>query len=70
MKILKLGQMLGGSNTSGGAAGFSNEYSLAFDGVDDYVTMGDVGSTEYNAPFKLQVIIGGGRLLFQAVLIS
>ena len=35
MKILKLGQMLGGSNAPSGAAGFTNEYSLAFDGVDD-----------------------------------
>tara|TARA_R110000787_G_scaffold13820_3_gene43025 strand:+ start:811 stop:1647 length:837 start_codon:yes stop_codon:yes gene_type:complete len=35
MKILKLGQMLGGSNAPSGASGFPNEYSLAFDGVDD-----------------------------------
>jgi len=35
MKILKLGQMLGGSNAPSGASGFTNEYSLAFDGVDD-----------------------------------
>ena len=35
MKILKLGQMLGGSNAPSGATGFLNEYSLAFDGVDD-----------------------------------
>tara|TARA_R110002126_G_scaffold129768_1_gene272800 strand:- start:144 stop:980 length:837 start_codon:yes stop_codon:yes gene_type:complete len=35
MKILKLGQMLGGSNAPSGASGFLNEYSLSFDGVDD-----------------------------------
>jgi hypothetical protein len=35
MKILKLGQMLGGSNAPSGASGLLNEYSLAFDGVDD-----------------------------------
>lgn len=35
MKILKLGQMLGGSNAPSGASGFANEYSLNFDGVDD-----------------------------------
>jgi len=40
MKILKLGQMLGGSNSPSGA-GFENKYSLTFDGVDDYVTFGD-----------------------------
>ena len=33
MKILKLGQSLGGSNAPSGA--FPNKYSLAFDGVDD-----------------------------------
>ena len=38
MKILKLGQMLGGSNTPS-AAGFENLYSLDFDGVNDYVTI-------------------------------
>tara|TARA_R110000751_G_scaffold30239_1_gene77573 strand:+ start:226 stop:1065 length:840 start_codon:yes stop_codon:yes gene_type:complete len=35
MKILKIGQMLGGSNNPSGGSGFANEYSLAFDGVDD-----------------------------------
>ena len=39
MKILKLGQMLGGSNAPSGA-GFENLYSLAFSATD-YVTMGD-----------------------------
>ena len=39
MKILKLGQMLGGSNAPSGA-GFENLYSLAFS-ASDYVTMGD-----------------------------
>ena len=33
--------------------GFDNLYSLDFDGVDDYVTMGDVANTEWNAPFSL-----------------
>jgi len=41
MKILKLGQMLGGSNAPGGASAFTNLYSLSFDGVDDYVNLGD-----------------------------
>jgi hypothetical protein len=39
MKILKLGQMLGGSNAP--SASFENLYSLDFDGVNDFVTMGD-----------------------------
>ena len=38
MKILKLGQMLGGSNAPSGA-GFENLYSLDFDGVNDYLTI-------------------------------
>jgi len=33
MRILKLGQMLGGSNAPSG--GYENLYSLDFDGVDD-----------------------------------
>lgn len=41
MKILKLGQMLGGSNAPSGAAAFENLYSLDFDGVDDYLDLGD-----------------------------
>jgi len=42
MKLLKLGQSLGGSNSGGGgAAAFPNLYSLDFDGVDAYVTFGD-----------------------------
>tara|TARA_R110000764_G_C10905660_1_gene372037 strand:- start:24 stop:788 length:765 start_codon:yes stop_codon:yes gene_type:complete len=40
MKILKLGQMLGGSNAPS-AAEFTNAYSLDFDGVDDYVAVGN-----------------------------
>ena len=40
MKVLKLGQMLGGSNAPSGA-GYENLYSLDFDGVDDYVSFGD-----------------------------
>jgi hypothetical protein len=38
MKILKLGQMLGGSNSPSGA-GFENLYSLDFDGVNDVLTI-------------------------------
>jgi hypothetical protein len=38
MKILKLGQMLGGSNAPS-AAGYENLYSLDFDGSNDYVTI-------------------------------
>ena len=41
MKILKLGQMLGGSNTPSQSGSFENLYSLAFDGVDDYLDLGD-----------------------------
>ena len=40
MKILKLGQMIGGSNAPSGA-GFENLYSLDFDGTNDYVDFGD-----------------------------
>ena len=40
MKILRLGQSLCSSNVPSGAS-FTNEYSLDFDGVDDYVTCGD-----------------------------
>lgn len=39
MKILRLGQSLCSNNPS---IGFTNIYSLDFDGVDDYVTMGNV----------------------------
>lgn len=34
--------MLGGSNAPSGASAFANLYSLSFDGVDDYVDLGDV----------------------------
>ena len=33
--------MLGGSNAPSGASEFENLYSLSFDGVDDYVDLGD-----------------------------
>jgi hypothetical protein len=33
--------MLGGSNAPSGASEFENLYSLSFDGVDDYVNLGD-----------------------------
>ena len=36
--------MLGSSNASGGASGFSNVYSLNFDGVDDFVNLGNYAS--------------------------
>ena len=41
MLALKLGLSLPSSNSGSGAASFDNLYSLAFDGVDDYVNIGD-----------------------------
>ena len=39
MKILKLGQMLGGSNAP--RVTYKNLYSINYDGVDDYLTLGN-----------------------------
>jgi len=47
MKILKLGQMLGGSNAPSGAE--FNLYSLDFDGVDDYLSLGDADAFTPNS---------------------
>ena len=47
MKILKLGQMIGGSNAPSGA-GFPNLYSLDFDGTNDYVDFGDENDFSIN----------------------
>tara|TARA_R100000781_G_scaffold51092_1_gene33705 strand:+ start:122 stop:907 length:786 start_codon:yes stop_codon:yes gene_type:complete len=44
MKILKLGQMLGGSSNTPSASGFQNVYSLDFDGVDQFVDVGNDSS--------------------------
>ena len=62
MKILKLGQMLGGSNAPSGAVAFENLYSLDFDGVDDYVTFGDsndfsFGNGTSDTPFSISAWI-------------
>jgi len=72
MKILKLGQMLGGSNAPSGAS-FENLYSLEFDGVDDFVTFGDAdiftpNSSGSNRGFSLSFWVklpssGGGILI-------
>jgi len=58
MKILKLGQMLGGSNAP--SEGFSNLYSLNFDGVDDYLNLGDsndfsFGDGATDSPFSVSM---------------
>jgi len=44
----------GGETNISGASGFSNTLSTRFDGVDDYVTMGDVASLrfDYNDAFS------------------
>ena len=60
MKILKLGQMLGGSNAPSGASAFANLYSLSFDGVDDYVNLGDsndfsFGDGSTDSPFSISM---------------
>jgi hypothetical protein len=60
MKILKLGQMLGGSNAPSGASEFENLYSLSFDGVDDYVNLGDssdftFGDGSTDSPFSISM---------------
>jgi len=62
MKILKLGQMLGGSNAPSGAVAFDNLYSLNFDGVDNYVTFGDkndfsFGNGTSDTPFSVSAWI-------------
>ena len=46
MKILKLGQMLGGSNAPSG--GYENLYSLDFDGTNSYVDFGDSDAFSIN----------------------
>jgi len=48
MKILKLGQMLGGSNSPGGAP-YENLYSINYDGVDDYLTLGNSAELSPNS---------------------
>ena len=58
MKILKLGQMLGGSNAP--SESFSNLYSLNFDGVDDYLNLGDsndfsFGDGSTDSPFSVSM---------------
>jgi hypothetical protein len=53
MKILKLGQMLGGSNAPSG--GYENLYSLDFDGVDDFVDCGDDSSLRPTTAFSANV---------------
>tara|TARA_R110002167_G_scaffold43544_2_gene131479 strand:- start:1379 stop:2176 length:798 start_codon:yes stop_codon:yes gene_type:complete len=72
MKILKLGQMLGGCNAPSGAS-FENLYSLEFDGVDDFVTFGDAdiftpNSSGSNRGFSISFWVklpstGGGALI-------
>ena len=57
MQILKIGQMLGGSNAPSTAV-YENIYSLDFDGVDDYVDLGDsndfsFGNGSTDTPFSL-----------------
>jgi len=53
MRILKLGQMLGGSNAPSG--GYENLYSLDFDGVDDYVNCGNDASLRPTAAFTANI---------------
>lgn len=58
MKVLKLGQSLCSSNNQG--VSFSNRYSLEFDGVDAYVSLGDsntfsFGNGSTDVPFSLSI---------------
>ena len=58
MKVLKLGQSLCSSNNQG--VSFSNKYSLDFDGVDDYLSLGDsntfsFGNGSTDVPFSLSI---------------
>ena len=52
--------MLGGSNAPSGASEFENLYSLSFDGVDDYVNLGDsndftFGDGSTDSPFSISM---------------
>ena len=53
--MLGLGNTLSGGIVPAAAASFANEYSLSFDGTDDYVEIGDVdildGATEFTISF-------------------
>tara|TARA_R110002020_G_scaffold13268_3_gene48028 strand:+ start:497 stop:1285 length:789 start_codon:yes stop_codon:yes gene_type:complete len=58
MKVLKLGQSLCSSNNQG--VSFSNKYSLDFDGVDDYLSLGDsntfsFGNGSSDVPFSYSI---------------
>ena len=58
MKVLKLGQSLCSSNNQG--VSFSNKYSLEFDGVDDFLNLGDAdtfsfGNGSTDTPFSLSI---------------
>ena len=65
--------MLGGSNAPSGASEFENLYSLSFDGVDDYVNLGDsndftFGDGSTDSPFSVSMWVklddGGGQGFF------
>ena len=52
--------MLGGSNAPSGTSAFANLYSLSFDGVDDYVNLGDsndftFGDGSTDSPFSISM---------------
>ena len=53
MRILKLGQMLGGSNAPSG--GYENLFSLDFDGVDDYVSFSDNAALRPTAAMSVNI---------------
>jgi len=68
MKILKLGQMIGGSN-SPKPSGLLNEYSLNFDGSNDILNCGDsndfsFGNGTTDSAFSISAWINVGTLLF------
>jgi len=68
MKILKLGQMIGGSN-SPKPSGLLNEYSLNFDGTNDILNCGDsndfsFGNGTTDSAFSISAWINVSTLLF------
>ena len=57
---IAIGNSIGASsrvNRGGGGGGFTNTYSLAFDGVDDFVDLGSGTSLEFTNDFSVSVWI-------------
>jgi len=74
MKILKLGQMIGGSN-SPKPSGLLNEYSINFDGANDEVNCGDsndfsFGNGTTDSAFSISAWINASNLAVDRAIVA